>query len=93
METVRITHELPPIPTRACNWRAGFDGREEEGRDGFGETPIAAILDLYQTTETPEEVLACVVALIRADADTLPAEWAEAHSGMIRAANLVEGIE
>lgn len=95
---VNFTHERPPIPTRSHDWRAGFDGREEEGRDGFGETKLKAAIDLYQHCETPEEVIACVVAILRADLEdaerVLPhyGPHTYARSAYERAIRTVEGI-
>ena len=100
-EKVIFTHERPPIPTRGHDWRAGFDGREEEGRDGFGATKLAAAVDLYQHCETPEEVLACVVAILRADLESrsksAEGQWSKLladgfRSGMESAIRTVEGI-
>lgn len=67
-ETVKFTHEYPPIPTRDHDWRAGFDGREEEGRDGWGATKVAAAIDLYHQCETIDDTLACIVAILLANA-------------------------
>jgi hypothetical protein len=92
MPEVIFTHENPPIPTRAFDWRAGFNGREEEGRYGFGRTKLAAALALYRETETPEETNAAIAAIIRADAEALPAGCLLERAGMIRAAVLVEGL-
>lgn len=36
----------PPIPVRDCDWMARFDGDEEGGPRGFGETEEAAVSDL-----------------------------------------------
>lgn len=36
----------PPIPLRSCDWCAYYDGQEENGDYGWGETEDAAIADL-----------------------------------------------
>lgn len=36
----------PPIPIRTCDWMAHFEGDEEAGPRGFGETEQEAIKDL-----------------------------------------------
>lgn len=36
----------PPIPTRAFDWRAFYDGEQESGCCGYGETKQKAIDDL-----------------------------------------------
>lgn len=92
MPEVIFTHERPPVPTRNLDWRAGFDGREEEGRDGFGETKLKAALDLYHNCEDADDALAAIVGILRADQETFPADWAGAHSGYERAINLIRGI-
>jgi hypothetical protein len=43
----------PPIPYRANDWAAFFDGQEETGQCGYGETEEQAILDLIQNYELP----------------------------------------
>lgn len=40
------TNTYPPIPIRSCDWCAYFDGDEESGRCGWGETEQDAIDDL-----------------------------------------------
>lgn len=39
-------HVLPPIPIRTHDWHAYFDGEEEDGPIGWGETKEKAIEDL-----------------------------------------------
>lgn len=42
---------FPPIPTREFDWCAYFDGEEERGHYGYGDTKQAAINDLLNLTE------------------------------------------
>jgi hypothetical protein len=41
-------HAYPPIPYRGYDWGAHYDGEEESGRYGWGETEEAAISDLLE---------------------------------------------
>lgn len=41
-------HVYPPIPVRTHDWCAWFDGEEELGKYGFGETEEAAKSDLLE---------------------------------------------
>lgn len=50
-QKIIITYEFPPIPDRKFDWRAGYDGQEEVGKDGFGTTPMAALADLIENYE------------------------------------------
>jgi hypothetical protein len=79
MDKVILTHEFPPIPIRTMDWRAGFDGREEEGTDAFGPTRLAALVALYHETEDHHDTLACIAAILR-------------EQGHPEAADIVEGL-
>jgi hypothetical protein len=70
------------------------NGDPETDPAGTGATRSAAALDLARKLIEQAHPCLClaIAAVIREDAEALPAEWAEAHSGMIRAAGLVEGI-
>lgn len=47
-----ITNNVyPPIPVRCFDWCAYFEGEEESGNYGWGETAEAAIKDLKQRYE------------------------------------------
>lgn len=47
MERKIITsHVYPPIPWRNNDWCAYYDGTEESGNYGWGETEAEAIADL-----------------------------------------------
>jgi hypothetical protein len=46
--------ECPPIPIRSFDWCAYRNGREEEGRYGWGATEEAAIADLLDNEEDEE---------------------------------------
>lgn len=48
------SHVYPPIPIRSHDWCAYVDGREEDGRYGWGTTEAEAIQDLQDTY--PEEL-------------------------------------
>ena len=41
----------PPIPDRRYDWAAYYDGKEEDGPYGRGETEQQAIDDLLEQTE------------------------------------------
>ena len=45
----------PPIPVRSFDWLAYYDGREEAGEYGYGETEEAAIKDLKACYDSPDE--------------------------------------
>lgn len=38
----------PPIPIRTNDWCAYYDGEEENGNYGYGETEEAAVKDLIE---------------------------------------------
>ena len=42
------SHVYPPIPTRANDWCAHYDGEEEAGGYGWGATEAEAILDFVE---------------------------------------------
>ena len=42
------SHVFRPIPYRGAYWCAHFDGEEEAGLYGYGETEVAAIADLIE---------------------------------------------
>lgn len=46
--TIKISYEYPPIPDRRFDYRAGYRGHEEDGKDGFGETPQKALAELLE---------------------------------------------
>jgi hypothetical protein len=79
----------PPVGTPAF-WRASFDGAEEEGRDGFGPNTVAAAVALWDCAETPEEMLAVVVAVMRADLEHFLSRnagvWPASHLNVARIA-------
>lgn len=43
----------PPIPARGSDWCAYYDGEEEDGNYGYGETEQDAIRDLLETYPDP----------------------------------------
>lgn len=43
----------PPIPYRANDWCAFYDGQEETGTYGWGPTEEQAIIDLITNYELP----------------------------------------
>jgi len=45
----------PPVPTRAYDWVAYFEGQEEGGPTGYGSTEDAAILELLEISNKGEE--------------------------------------
>lgn len=64
--SIGTTHVFPPIPTRAFDWCAWWDGEEETGPFGTGETEIAAVRDLLasyprerdaESGLTPEQIV------------------------------------
>lgn len=48
---IRITFEYPPIPDRSHDWRAYYDGEEEENNCGWGATPVIALAELLLLDE------------------------------------------
>ena len=53
MAKMMTQNQFPPIPTRKMDWVAWFDGYEEDGRYGYGETEAEAIEDLLTEYECP----------------------------------------
>lgn len=50
---IRTHFEYPPIPDRSHDWRAWYDwhdGDDEDAPQGWGETEIEAVIDLFQNT-------------------------------------------
>lgn len=45
-QRIIIAYEGPPIPDINFEWRASYDGHEEDLKDGFGMTPQAALQEL-----------------------------------------------
>ena len=45
MKKIVTSHIYPPIPIRKFDWCAYFDGEEEDGNYGYGETEQEAIRD------------------------------------------------
>lgn len=64
-----VTHVCPPIPTRSCDWRAHWDGMEEDGPYGDGETREQAINGLFDNTEVAD--LASWFGIETREVDTL----------------------
>ena len=48
---IHIIFEYPPIPDRSCDWRAYYDGEEEENKCGWGSTPTEACKNLLDWGE------------------------------------------
>lgn len=51
--TIITSHEYPPIPVRTMDWCAYYDGREEDGKYGWGATEEDAISDLVSNFDLP----------------------------------------
>lgn len=51
---VQTSFVYPPIPIRTSDWCAYFDGCEEDGNYGWGETEAKAIADLQMLFESGE---------------------------------------
>jgi hypothetical protein len=49
--TIRLVHVAPPIPVYSCDWLAVYEGEEEDGPRGWGETPETALADLLDHEE------------------------------------------
>lgn len=49
------THVNPPIPWRDHDWCAYFDGDEDTGNYGYGETRLEAIAELLALHDDDEE--------------------------------------
>lgn len=45
---IHIIFEYPPIPDRSHDWRAYYDGEEEENKCGWGARPCEALDDLLK---------------------------------------------
>lgn len=43
---IKTTYICPPIPYRNLDWCAHYDGFEEDGEYGWGETEAEAVEDL-----------------------------------------------
>jgi len=52
--TVKVSWDFPPVPVRSHDWSAYFDGREEAGPWGHGETHEAALADLYEQLDSED---------------------------------------
>lgn len=51
MKKIVTEYVCPPIPVRGADWAAFFDGQEESGPVGYGETEAEAIEDLLELVE------------------------------------------
>jgi len=91
------THECPPVPARNFDWRAGIEGREEDGADCFGETEAEAVIAFTQEHLT-EEAVAGLVWLLKRELDFVLADVSSEHErrwtkhSIERAIRTVEGI-
>jgi hypothetical protein len=57
MRTIKTDFIFPPIPPRQYDWVAYFDGDEESGPRGYGETEKEAVDDLVNNyTDDEDEV-------------------------------------
>jgi hypothetical protein len=45
-QKIIIAYEAPPVPSTKFDWRAGYAGQEEDGKDGFGASPQQALQEL-----------------------------------------------
>lgn len=45
---IKTTHQFPPIPIRAMDWCAYYDGEEESCQYGYGHTEREAVADLIE---------------------------------------------
>lgn len=64
-KTIKIitTHVYPPIPVRAYDWSAHYDGHEEEGPVGWGKTKAEALADLVElSADYPKRCKTSLVA-------------------------------
>ena len=50
-QEIIITYEAPPVPSTRFDWRAGYAGQEEDGKDGHGATPLEALQELLDNYE------------------------------------------
>lgn len=58
MKKLVIAPVYPPIPNRNCDWCVYEDGQEELRRQGWGATPVDALMDYienYMMEEGGEE--------------------------------------
>ena len=59
-DEIVMSHIYPPIPVRDFDWQAVWDNDEpdDDGRMlvGHGRTPLAAMVDLLESTEIHEEL-------------------------------------
>jgi hypothetical protein len=53
---ITTTNIFPPIPIRSHDWVAYFDGDEEDGPRGYGETEADARADLVANLDDLTEV-------------------------------------
>ena len=53
--TIITNHIRPPIPTRDYDWCAYYEGTEEDGNYGYGETEDKAIESLQDLWEEPSK--------------------------------------
>lgn len=58
-------HVYPPIPVRSYDWSAHYDGHEENGFVGWGETEAAAIHNLE--LQSADEPMRCKTGLVAND--------------------------
>ena len=49
------SYDHPPIPMRQFDWSAHYEGHEESGPYGHGHTEQAAISDLTENYEAPND--------------------------------------
>jgi len=60
-DEIRIDFIYPPIPIRDFDWQATWENDEpsDDGQmlHGHGRTPLAAIVDLLDSTEMHEEIM------------------------------------
>ena len=50
MRKVMVDYVFPPIPLRQFDYIAYFDGEEEDGPKGWGQTELDAINDLKRNS-------------------------------------------
>ena len=51
MTPIVTCHVYPPIPVRSRDWCAFYEGLEESGPYGWGETERAAVCDLQEVSD------------------------------------------
>jgi hypothetical protein len=58
-DEIVVHHVYPPIPIRQFDWCATWsnDEPDDDGHMicGYGQTPLAAITDLFESTENHDE--------------------------------------